>query len=224
MARVTIAVIALQGAFSEHVFMLQRLPELVDRTVEIRSFTDFEQHKDSIDGIVLPGGESTTMAILLEREVGLRDGLKQWVQDGKPIWGTCAGLIMLADTITSTKIGGQSQIGGLRVTVRRNAFGRQSDSFEIPLAIAALESYGPNGQGSLALPGVFIRAPVIEAVHDEGVEVVAKLQGREGREGEIVAVKQGNVLGSSFHPELTGDVRFHRFFVDICRNAVVARP
>ncbi|KAJ3241658.1 hypothetical protein HDU78_001729 [Chytriomyces hyalinus] len=220
MAKLTIGVVALQGAFSEHIFMLQRLPDLVQGTVEIRSSEDFDQVKDSIHGIVLPGGESTTMAIILEREAGLRNGLKQWVQDGKPIWGTCAGLIMLADTITSTKKGGQTQIGGLRVTVQRNAFGRQSDSFEVPLSIPAIESYGANLEGSLALPGVFIRAPVIESVHDEGVVVVARLQGREdGKEGEIVAVKQGNVLGSSFHPELTSDVRFHRYFVDICRDA-----
>ncbi|KAI9341999.1 PdxT/SNO family [Obelidium mucronatum] len=217
MGKVTIAVVALQGAFSEHMFMLQRLPDLVASTVEIRSSHDFERLKDSIDGIVLPGGESTTMSIILERETGLRDGLKQWIQDGKPIWGTCAGLIMLSDTITSTKQGGQTKLGGLRTTVQRNAFGRQTDSFEIELQIPAIEGYGPNpATGKLTLPGVFIRAPVIEAIHDEGVEVVAKLHGREGREGEIVAVKQGNILGSSFHPELTGDVRFHQLFVDIC--------
>ncbi|ORY38844.1 SNO glutamine amidotransferase [Rhizoclosmatium globosum] len=216
-SKATIGVVALQGAFSEHIFMLQRLPQLVASTVEIRSAQDFEKYKDSIDGIVLPGGESTTMSIILERETGLAQGLKQWIQDGKPIWGTCAGLIMLSDVITSTKQGGQTKLGGLRTTVRRNAFGRQSDSFEIDLEIPAIEAYGPNpATGSLKLPGVFIRAPVIEAVHDEGVQVIAKLQGREGREGEIVAVKQGNVLGSSFHPELTGDVRFHQLFVDIC--------
>ncbi|KAJ3057645.1 hypothetical protein HDU98_006148, partial [Podochytrium sp. JEL0797] len=135
--------------------------------------------------------------------------------------GTCAGLIMLSDTLTSTKQGGQTQIGGLKTTVRRNAFGRQSDSFEIELSIPAIEAYGPNpATGLLTLPGVFIRAPVIEAVHDEeAVEVVARLVGREGREGEIVAVRQGNVLGSSFHPELTGDVRFHWLFVDMCGAA-----
>ncbi|KAJ3019640.1 UNVERIFIED_CONTAM: hypothetical protein HDU68_010582 [Siphonaria sp. JEL0065] len=222
-AKVNLAVIALQGAFSEHIFMLQRLPLLVASIFEVRSSADFERVKDSIDGIVLPGGESTTMSIILERETGLRDGLKQWIQDGKPIWGTCAGLIMLSDTITSTKQGGQTKLGGLRTTVRRNAFGRQTDSFEIELSIPAIESYGPNPTtGKVTLPGVFIRAPVIEAIHDDGVQVVARLHGRQGREGEIVAVQQGNILGSSFHPELTGDVRFHQLFVDICIKSKVA--
>ncbi|KAJ3120654.1 hypothetical protein HK100_012699, partial [Physocladia obscura] len=203
---IRIGVVALQGAFSEHVFMLQRIPE-VKAAIEIRSALDFARLKDSIDGIVLPGGESTAMSILLDREPELRQALRQWVDDNKPIWGTCAGLIMLSNTILGSKQGGQTLIGGLKTTVRRNAFGRQVDSFEIPLSIPALEIYGANPQtGSLALPGVFIRAPVIESIEEgANIETIAVLRGKAGRDGELVAVRQGNVLGSSFHPELTGD-------------------
>ncbi len=150
---------------------------------------------DGIDGIVLPGGESTTIGKLLAPE--LLEPLRTRISEGLPAYGTCAGLILLADRVTGEHEA-PIRIGGLDVTVRRNGYGRQSDSFEADLSLKGLDE---------PFRGVFIRAPVIEGM-GEGVEVIAE------HDDVPVLVREGNLLGSSFHPEMTADDRVHRMFVD----------
>ena len=191
----TIGVLALQGDVREHLRMLTgagatALP--VRRREEL----------DRVDGIVLPGGESTTMhklAVAFELFEPLRDRIR----DGMPAFGTCAGMIMLADRIEGG-IAGQETLGGLDITVRRNAFGRQVDSFEADLDFAAFDT---------PFHAVLIRAPWVEKVGD-GVEVLARIEAGDDA-GRIVAVRQGPVLATSFHPEISGDDRLHRFFVGL---------
>ena len=154
-----------------------------------------------VAGLVIPGGESTVMD-KLTRLFGLAEPLKAAVASGLPVYGTCAGLIMLANTVLDS-IEGQQSIGGFDVTVRRNAFGSQLDSFETDLDIPVL--------GEPPVHAVFIRAPVVESV-GSGVTVLSALH-----DGRIVAVEQGNLLGTSFHPEITGETRFHEYFVDKVR-------
>lgn len=152
---------------------------------------------DLLDGLVIPGGESTVMD-KLSRSFGLAEPLRAGIRRGLPVYGTCAGLIMLADRVEDS-IHGQQTLGGLDVTVRRNAFGTQSDSFEVDLDVAGFDSP--------PVHAVFIRAPVIEQAGDS-VEVLAALP-----DGRIVAARQGNLLGTSFHPEMTGEHRFHELFL-----------
>src|SRR4051812_39118149 len=155
-----------------------------------------------LDGLVVPGGESTTMA-KLARIFDLTDPLRQAVKDGLPVFGTCAGMILLADRLADA-VPDQETVGGLDVLVRRNAFGRQVDSFEADLDVADLES---------PFHAVFIRAPWVEELGPE-VEVVATVASGPAA-GRIVAVRQGTLLATSFHPEVTGDPRIHELFVDL---------
>jgi len=192
----TIGVLALQGAFIEHEAMLQRLGV---RTVEVRK----PEHLVGLDGLILPGGESTTMGLVAERW-GLVAPLKAWVRAGKPIWGTCAGMILLAERAIGQKAGGQPLIGGLNVTVSRNYFGRQNESFETFLHVPRL--------GEEPVRAVFIRAPAIVEV-GENVETLARLTGRG--EEVVVAVQQANILATAFHPELTQDLRWHQLFIEM---------
>jgi 5'-phosphate synthase pdxT subunit len=148
-------------------------------------------------GLVIPGGESSVMD-KLARMFGLAEPLRAAIASGLPVYGTCAGLIMIADRVLDS-IAGQESLGGLDVSVRRNAFGSQLDSFETDIDIPVL--------GEPPVHAVFIRAPVVESV-GEGVTVLASLH-----DGRIVAVEQGNLLGTSFHPEMTGDTRFHEYFL-----------
>ena len=187
-----IGVLALQGAFVEHEQMLGRLGV---ETVEVR----LPQDLAGLDGLIIPGGESTTIGKVAVRW-GLLEPLREFAADGGPLWGTCAGLILLARRVRDA-VPGQPLLRVMDITVRRNAFGRQVDSFEADLEVPAL--------GERPFHAVFIRAPVIEEV-GEGVEVVARL------DGEIVAARQGRLLATAFHPELTADERFHRYFVDLC--------
>lgn len=189
--RARVGVLALQGDFREHATVLTRLGadvSLVRRPSELRG----------IDGLVLPGGESSVMD-KLARAFDLAEPLREAIADGLPVYGTCAGLILLADRILDG-IAGQRSIGGLDVSVRRNAFGSQLDSFETELSIPVL--------GDPPVHAVFIRAPVVEAA-GPGVTPLASLP-----DGRMVAVEQGPLLGTSFHPEVTGDTRFHAYFLD----------
>ena len=154
-------------------------------------------------GLVIPGGESSVMD-KLSRIFGLAEPLKSAIRGGLPAYGTCAGLIMLADRVLDA-ITGQQSLGGFDISVRRNAFGSQLDSFETDLDIPAI--------GEPPVHAVFIRAPVVEQV-GEGVVALATLS-----DGRVVAVEQGNLLGTSFHPEMTGDTRFHEYFLDRVRAA-----
>ncbi|MCB0039501.1 MAG: pyridoxal 5'-phosphate synthase glutaminase subunit PdxT [Caldilinea sp.] len=198
---VTIGILALQGAFVEHEAMVRRLGA---QAVQVRKP---EQLAD-LDGLIIPGGESTTMGLVAERW-GLVEPLRAWVRSGKPTWGTCAGMIMLADRATGQKEGGQTLLGGLDVTVNRNYFGRQNESFETWLRVPAL--------GEAPIRAVFIRAPAIVAA-GAGVEVLATVPGRG--EDVIAAVRQGNILATAFHPELTDDLRWHALFLAMVENPV----
>lgn len=165
-----------------------------------------ERSLAEVDGLVIPGGESTTMSKLALRD-GLMEPLREHRQQGLPMYGSCAGMIMLADQVLDA-LPDQQTVGGLDITVRRNAFGRQVDSFEIDLDIPVL--------GEPAFRAVFIRAPWVESVGEQ-VEVLGTLA-RGSNAGTIVAVQQGPLLATSFHPELTGDARIHDHFVRIVRQ------
>ncbi|SFW80275.1 pyridoxal 5'-phosphate synthase glutaminase subunit PdxT [Amycolatopsis australiensis] len=198
-----IGVLAMQGAVREHVAMLEAAGA---RAVPVRRAGELSE----VDGLVLPGGESTTMSRLLE-SFELLEPLKARVAEGMPAFGSCAGMILLARQTLDGRPD-QQQIGGLDVVVRRNAFGRQVDSFEADLDFA-----GVDGE----VRAVFIRAPWVEKAGD-GVDVLATVSGVPGAEEDtarIVAVRQGAVLATAFHPELTPDVRVHRLFVDLVRKA-----
>ena len=195
---VRVGVLALQGAFREHCSVLEAVG--VD-ALEIRR----PDQLADIDGLVIPGGESTTIRLLMA-DFGLVPFLHDRLADGLPVLGTCAGLIVLARTVDDAP--GQG-LDALNVSVRRNAFGRQVDSFEEDLVVPAL--------GAAPFHGVFIRAPLVESVGPD-VQVLAELAGER-----IVAVRQNSIVGLAFHPELTPDHRFHQFFVDIVRQHVRAR-
>ncbi|ODM20597.1 hypothetical protein SI65_03650 [Aspergillus cristatus] len=246
MTGITVGVLALQGAFVEHVHLLKKAAAGSSsgsqwEFIEVRTPQELER----CDALILPGGESTTMSLVAERS-NLLEPLREFVKvHRKPAWGTCAGLILLSESANRTKKGGQELIGGLDVRVNRNHFGRQTESFQAPLDLPFLESE------QTSFPAVFIRAPVVEKImyNQEGaqtgeetvvapskqpaaetiareVEVLASLPGRaarlanEGKEvnadkdtGDIVAVRQGNVFGTSFHPELTDDARIHAWWL-----------
>lgn len=191
-----VGVLALQGDFREHLSVLRSLGA---EAIPVRR----ESELDAVAGLVIPGGESSVMD-KLARQFGLADPLRARIADGMPVYGTCAGLIMLADRLENP-ISGQESIGGLDVTVRRNAFGNQNDSFETSLAMPAL--------GERPVHAVFIRAPSVEQVGPD-VEVLAALD-----DGRVVAVEQGNLLGIAFHPEMTDETRFHERFLARVRAA-----
>ncbi|MFD8913819.1 pyridoxal 5'-phosphate synthase glutaminase subunit PdxT [Streptomyces sp. NPDC059575] len=193
MSTPVIGVLALQGDVREHLIALAAA-DAVARPVRR------PEELAEVDGLVLPGGESTTISKLAVL-FGLMEPLRARVRAGMPVYGTCAGLILLAEKILDPR-SGQETIGGIDMIVRRNAFGRQNESFE-----AAVDVHGVPGD---PVEGVFIRAPWVESV-DADVEVLAE------HDGHIVAVRQGNALATSFHPELTGDHRVHALFVDMVR-------
>lgn len=194
-----VGVLALQGDVREHEHAL-RCCGVATRLVRL------PQDLEGIDALVVPGGESTTMSNLALRW-GLMEPLRELVRSGRPAYGSCAGMIMLADRIEGGRPD-QQTIGGLDVTVRRNAFGRQVDSFEADLDMPVL--------GDAPLHAVFIRAPWVETV-GEGVEVLGTVAAGPAA-GRIVAVRQGHLLATSFHPELTGDTRVHAYFVEMVRE------
>lgn len=191
-----IGVLALQGDFAEHLTMLQRIGA---QGVEVRLPRDLF----GVEGLIIPGGESTTIGKLAVM-YGLMEPLQQLAAT-KPIWGTCAGAIFISKDVHRQ----QPLLGLMDITVTRNAFGRQVDSFETDLNVPALTNKD-NGQPR-PYHAVFIRAPLIESV-GPGVEVLAKLP-----DGRIVAARQNNLLATSFHPELTRDERFHRYFVGLAK-------
>lgn len=184
-----IGVLSVQGGFVEHMRSIERLGH------EARAVRRAE-HLEGLDGLIMPGGESTTMSKLLELG-GMLEPLRTLVADGLSVFGTCAGLILLGDRVLDTRSDAHS-LHAMDIAVRRNAFGRQVDSFETKL---------PFGDIDTPVEAVFIRAPKVEEVGD-GVEVVSTLP-----DGTVVGVRQGNVLGCSFHPELSEDDRVHEYFL-----------
>ncbi|WP_222263657.1 pyridoxal 5'-phosphate synthase glutaminase subunit PdxT [Modestobacter marinus] len=196
----SIGVLALQGDVREHTAALHAAGAVA---VPVRR----PEELAAVDGLVLPGGESTTMAKLADR-FGLLGPLRAAVAGGLPVYGSCAGMIMLADRVLDAPAD-QQTLGGLDVTVRRNAFGRQVDSFETEVEIAGVDG-GP-------VHAVFIRAPWVEATGAD-VQVLGRVEGGPA-DGRIVAVRQGRLVATSFHPELTGDTRVHALFVELVRAA-----
>lgn len=193
-----IGVLALQGAFIEHIKMLRALDV---EAVEVRLPHELED----LDGLIIPGGESTTVGKLAVT-YGLLEPIKAMAGAGKPMWGTCAGLILLARTVEGLD---QPLLGLMDLTVSRNAFGRQIDSFEADVAVPALDSVGQPDEKGRPFHAIFIRAPLITGV-GQGVEVLSRLD-----DDGIVAARQGHVLATAFHPELTADTRFHRYFLSL---------
>jgi pyridoxal 5'-phosphate synthase pdxT subunit len=180
-----IGILSVQGAFAEHADMLASIGV---RPVQVR----LPSHLDGLSGLILPGGESTTMRKLVDRW-GLRDPILDMARRGVPMLGTCAGMILLAARISD---GDEPVFPLLDMTVRRNAFGRQLDSFEADVEVPVL--------GDMPVHGVFIRAPVVESV-GPGVDVIARLE-----DGRVVAAREGSAMATAFHPELAGEPRFHR--------------
>lgn len=255
-----VGVLALQGAFVEHITLLeaaatqlraQNAPSIISRSscrfIQVRTPAELSE----CAALILPGGESTSISLIAER-TGLLEPLRDFVKvQRKPVWGTCAGLILLAESANKSKVTGQELIGGLDVRVQRNYFGRQVESFEADLELSFL-------QGQTPFHSVFIRAPVVEALLSAeetsqaagggdivtapakkatraGVEILCRLPGRAkaikeqtetaqqlGEDGDIVAVRQGNVFGTAFHPELTGDARIHAWWLSEVAQAAVS--
>lgn len=189
-----VGVLAVQGAFAEHTATLDRL-EIEACPVRLPA------ELDRVDGLIIPGGESTTIDRLMQ-DYGLKPRIVARVAAGMPVMGTCAGMILMARKLVNHRL---EPMGLIDITVTRNAFGRQKDSFEAEINIPAL--------GAPAFPAVFIRAPLIDEVGDS-VEVLARLG-----DSAIVAVRQGNLLSCAFHPELTEDLRFHEYFANIIDGA-----
>ncbi|KAL6304127.1 SNO glutamine amidotransferase [Sparassis latifolia] len=223
---VTVGILALQGAFAEHQVMLQKL-SVKRRIVIVLVRTEEDLHK--CDALIIPGGESTTIA-LLARLAGLLGPLREFLKT-KPVWGTCAGAILLAQSIEGAKKGGQELLGGISVSVGRNGWGSQVESFEAPLEVEGLRD------SARPFHGVFIRAPVILALSpsptDPPIQILSRIStsllpqsqtlvphdedDTDPRDaGTVVALRQGRHLLTTFHPELTKDDRFHEYFVREC--------
>jgi len=185
-----IGVLASQGAFAEHIAILRQLG--VD-AVPVR----LPRELDGLDGLIIPGGESSSISRLM-LDYNLTSKIKNLAKNNLPVFGTCAGLIMLANKVPDSRV---EPLGLMKIGVKRNAFGRQKESFETNLSIPVL--------GEKPFPAVFIRAPAIEQ-SNSNVEILAKLD-----DGTIVAARQGKLLAAAFHPELTDDLRFHQYFLDI---------
>jgi len=185
-----IGVLASQGAFAEHISILNRLEV---EAVPVR----LPRELRGLDGLIIPGGESTTIGKLM-LDYNLVSEIGALAKAGMAVFGTCAGMILIAEKVSGNEM---EPLSLMNITVKRNAFGRQRESFETELSIPVL--------GEEPFPGVFIRAPMIER-YDGSVEVLAKLA-----DGTVVAAREGRFLGSAFHPELTADLRFHRYFLDI---------
>ena len=185
-----IGVLAAQGAFAEHIATLNKLEV---EAVPVRLSSELK----GVDGLIIPGGESTSISRLM-LAYDLVSEIRNLTENGLPIFGTCAGMILLAKEISDSDV---EPLGLMDITARRNAFGRQVDSFETELVMPVL--------GEKPFPGVFIRAPIIEQVNGK-VEILARLNN-----GTIVAARQGKLLAAAFHPELTSDLRFHQYFLNI---------
>jgi 5'-phosphate synthase pdxT subunit len=201
--RLTIGVLAVQGDFAEHAAMLRQAGRELGREVDVREVRT-PRDLAGLDGLIVPGGESTTIGKLLVA-YGLEQPIKQAAQAGLPVWGTCAGMILLARDI----VGGEpdGRIGLMDLTVQRNAFGRQLDSFEVDLPFEGLDQ---------PIHAVFIRAPLVERLGEQAQALATLTDGR------VVAARQGNLVATAFHPELTPDTSLHRWFVNLCANGTTS--
>ena len=189
-----IGILALQGAFVEHARVLEKLGVV---SVEIRNLEDFQHHQSDLSGLILPGGESTTMGKLL-RDQNMLIPIREVILSGLPVFGTCAGLILLAKEITSQE---ESHLGTMDIVVERNAYGRQLGSFYTEAEC----------KGVGKIPMTFIRGPIISSL-GEGVEILATV------DDQVVAAQEKNMLVTSFHPELTDDIHLHQYFINMCKE------
>lgn len=272
---ITVGVLALQGAFNEHIQLLRQATQIISSRNLLRRPTSWtfleirtETELNRCDALIIPGGESTSISLVAQRS-NLLEPLRDFVKvRRRPTWGTCAGLILLSESANRTKAGGQELIGGLDVRVNRNHFGRQIESFQADLELPFLrQAVGGDGEdfdtAQRPFKAIFIRAPVVEKIlpavlgvqegeasvegmvvapscalasglsenlKDAPVEILATLPGRAAKlaevntdAGDIVAVRQGNVFGTSFHPELTGDARIHVWWLEEVERAFEAR-
>ncbi|EFA76250.1 SNO glutamine amidotransferase family protein [Heterostelium album PN500] len=211
-----IGVLALQGGFIEHVNMIRSLGA---QCQELRSSAQIKQYKPH--GLILPGGESTAMAIIASNDPELFPLIKDLVhKEGVSVYGTCAGCIMLSDNVEKQKQGGQTLIGGLDLTISRNYFGRQINSFETVLKL----KIGGEDHGEVVdFPGIFIRAPAILSVNNPEIKILGEFQHvkkDKTTETIITGVSYKNMVTTVFHPELTNDNRFHKYFIDIVKRNV----
>jgi len=190
-----VGVLALQGDFREH---LKALEHCGVQGVEVRRVSELE----SVDALIIPGGESTTI-VSLAKTFELFEPIKKRITEGMPVYGSCAGMIMLADNIVAAK-DGQETFGGIDITVRRNAFGRQVDSFETDISAPEIST--------LPIRAIFIRAPWVEKIGKD-VQSLASLESSNGQ-SHVVAVRQGRLLATAFHPEITDDYSVHRYFLE----------
>ncbi|XP_037038870.1 pyridoxal 5'-phosphate synthase subunit PdxT-like [Bradysia coprophila] len=216
---IAVGVLALQGGFSEHISHLKQCATRLLETNEVDSILNFKivevrtaSEIESLDGLIFPGGETTAMSILLEKNNRELLGALQNFAKVRPVFGTCAGLIMLANAIEGQMKMGQLKIGGIDITVRRNAYGGQLQSFEAPLNMME-----PEILDSAATAMVFIRAPCIETVDSDKVKVLATYKNKP------VAVRQNNLIGISFHPELTESLEWHLYFMRIIISEKLAK-
>jgi 5'-phosphate synthase pdxT subunit len=200
-SKLRIGVLALQGDFEAHLKALRQAASELGIEIEEKAIR-LPGQLDELDGIIVPGGESTTIGKLMVL-YGLLEPLQQKIREGFPIWGTCAGLILLA-TETDNALAGQPLLASMHIRVRRNAFGSQRESFETDLSVPVL--------GEAPFHAFFIRGPAIESVGPR-VETLATLD-----DGTIVAVREGPLLGTAFHPEVSGDTRFHQYFLRIVQS------
>ncbi|KAI1809655.1 PdxT/SNO family [Poronia punctata] len=216
---VTVGVLALQGGFAEHLEHLQKAAYHLSLGPGSIGLTQVRTPKQltSCDALIIPGGESTTFS-LVAAQSGLIGPLREFVKVAKkPVWGTCAGLILLCEEASATKMGGQELVGGLDVKVHRNHFGRQLQSFVRDIDMPFLAQREKRKE--TPFPAVFIRAPVVQQIssrHEQAgspVEILAKLPSEADEDG-VVALQQGNVFGTSFHPELTDDIRIHVWWLE----------
>jgi pyridoxal 5'-phosphate synthase pdxT subunit len=205
---VSIGVLAVQGDVREHLRVLESLGA---RATSVRR----PRELDDVEALVIPGGESTTMDKLV-RAFDLQEPLRKRLADGMPAYGSCAGMIMLADRIADARPD-QETLGGLDITVRRNAFGRQVDSFEEDLHMPAIAGETGTFSREELFRAVFIRAPWVEET-GAGVDVLGTVESGPAA-GKVVAIRQGNLLATSFHPEVTGDRRVHEYFTSMVRAA-----
>ncbi len=199
--KLRIGVLALQGDFEAHIKALQRAAVQLGLEIEAKAVR-LPRQLEELDGIIIPGGESTTIGKMIVL-YGFEEVLQQKIREGFPVWGTCAGLILLARE-TDNALAGQPLLASMHIRVRRNAFGSQRESFETDLSVPVL--------GEAPFHAFFIRGPAIEAVGPE-VETLATLD-----DGTIVAVREGALLGTAFHPEVSGDPRFHNYFLRIVQS------
>ncbi|KAJ1543363.1 hypothetical protein HK096_008528 [Nowakowskiella sp. JEL0078] len=207
--KLRIGVLALQGAFTEHINILNRITSEVSLAFPVKTLKDLEDLE--IDGLIIPGGESTAIALVAER-TGIWDALYKWVHEsGKAVWGTCAGLILLSKSANQTKTNGQSLINILPITVKRNGYGAQIDSFMSPINMSVI--------GTKPFPGIFIRAPMIESIDSDEIAVLGSVK-HETQEETPVAIQYGRILATSFHPELTNDSRIHLYFCNLVRTTL----